>query len=102
LLLYAVVMPPYPLRLEPMLLEKVWGGRRLARWGKPLPPQVMIGESWEVADLDATDPSGAGGGARSSIVAEGPLAGRSLREVMRLWGPDLLGAGRARSRSGLG
>lgn len=84
-------MQPHPLRFEPILLEKVWGGRRLARWGKPLPPQAMIGESWEIADLDDTDPAGAGGGARSSVVAEGPLAGRSLREVMRLMGAELTG-----------
>jgi mannose-6-phosphate isomerase len=88
------MLPPAPLRFEPILLEKVWGGRRLARWGKSLAPDVLIGESWEVADLADTDPTGAGGGARSSIVAEGPLAGRSLREVMRMLGADLMGAAR--------
>lgn len=95
-------MHPHPLRFEPMLLEKVWGGRRLARWGKTLPPQAMIGESWEIADLDDTDASGAGGGARSSLVAEGPLAGRSLREVMRLMGTDLMGAAAGRDAIGRG
>jgi mannose-6-phosphate isomerase len=94
--------PLAPLRLEPILLEKVWGGRRLSRWGKALPPGLLIGESWEVADLDETDPAGAGGGARSSIVAEGPLAGRSIREVMRLWGEDLMGAERASLAPGSG
>lgn len=69
----------------------MWGGRRLERYGKALPPGAMIGESWEIADLDETDPSGAGGGARSSVVAEGPLAGRSLRQAMALWGEDLMG-----------
>lgn len=88
-----MTVPLAPLRFEPILLEKVWGGRRLARWGKSLPPGALIGESWEVADLDRTESSGAGGGARSSVVAEGPLAGQSLRDVMRLLGEDLMGAG---------
>jgi len=38
-----------PLRLEPRLAEAIWGGRRLAeRLGKALPPEVRIGESWEI------------------------------------------------------
>ena len=66
---------PQPLRFEPILLEKVWGGRRLERYGKVLPAGALVGESWEVADLDETDAGGAGGGERRSIVAHGPLAG---------------------------
>ncbi|MFG0285694.1 MAG: type I phosphomannose isomerase catalytic subunit [Phycisphaerales bacterium JB039] len=88
---------PHPLRFEPILLEKVWGGRRLERWGKILPPHVLVGESWEIADLASTDASGAGGGERRSVVAAGPLTGRTLGEVVGLWGPVLLGRDRARA-----
>ncbi|MEL6497002.1 MAG: type I phosphomannose isomerase catalytic subunit [Planctomycetota bacterium] len=77
---------PYPLLLEPILLEKVWGGRRLERFGKALPAGVMIGESWEVADLAATSASGAGGGARRSIVANGPLADAAIGDALRMLG----------------
>lgn len=83
--------PPYPLVLEPILMEKVWGGRRLEGYGKKLPPGKLIGESWEVADLPATSPSGAGGGAVRSVIANGPLAGRTLHDALALWGEDLLG-----------
>ncbi|QOJ00475.1 MAG: class I mannose-6-phosphate isomerase [Phycisphaeraceae bacterium] len=82
---------PYPLVFAPILKDKVWGGRQLERFGKPLPPGVMIGESWELADLDSTSASGAGGGSAHSPITNGPLAGRTLRDALRLWGPALLG-----------
>lgn len=83
---------PYPLVFEPMLLEKVWGGRRLAALGKPLPEGALIGESWEVADLGTTAQSGGGGGARRSVIASGPLAGKTIQAAMRQWGDGMLGA----------
>jgi mannose-6-phosphate isomerase len=67
---------PYPLLFAPILKEKVWGGRNLAELGKPLPPGVMIGESWELADL----PDSIVGG--RSVVANGAFAGRPLREAI--------------------
>ncbi|MEL6795806.1 MAG: type I phosphomannose isomerase catalytic subunit [Planctomycetota bacterium] len=82
---------PYPLLLEPILLEKVWGGRRLERFGKALPAGVMIGESWELADLAATSLSGAGGGAQRSIVANGPLAGEAVGDALRTLGDPTAG-----------
>lgn len=81
----------YPLLLRPMLYPKVWGGERLSRFGKAVRPGDRIGESWELADLDSTSASGAGGGAAQSIIHNGPLQGRSLRDACRLLGPGLLG-----------
>jgi mannose-6-phosphate isomerase len=66
---------PYPLVFEPILLEKVWGGRRLEGLGKKLAAGKSIGESWELADLSATSASGAGGQAARSVIANGPLSG---------------------------
>lgn len=82
---------PLPFVLEPRLFEKVWGGRRLATLGKDLPDGALVGESWELADLDATSASGAGGGAVASIIARGGLAGKTIRDAVALWGADLLG-----------
>ncbi len=82
---------PYPLVLRPAFFEKVWGGRRLERLGKALPPGKLIGESWEVADLPSTSPSGAGGAPVRSEIASGPLAGRTIHDAMIMWGVDLLG-----------
>lgn len=83
---------PLPFVLQPRLFEKVWGGRRMATLGKDLPDGAAVGESWELADLDATSGSGAGGDAVSSVIARGPLVGRTIREAMDLWGGDLLGS----------
>lgn len=85
-------IPPHraPLLLEPILLEKVWGGRRLERLGKKLPPGSPIGESWELADLPATSASGAGGAAARSIISSGPLKGTTLHDAMLAAGDDIL------------
>ena len=80
-----------PLVFEPILKEKVWGGRRLEDLGKWLPPGAPIGETWEIADLAATSPSGGGGDPAHSLIANGPLRGRTLREAMRAWGDALMG-----------
>ncbi len=67
-------MEPYPLIFEPILIEKVWGGRTLERFGKQLPPDLSIGESWELADLPVSIPNG------KSVIANGPRAGQKLDE----------------------
>ena len=75
--------PPlsFPLRCRPLLKPKIWGGRGLATvLGKELPAGEAIGESWEVADV----PEGTSG------IADGPLAGLSLREAMVRVGDELL------------
>lgn len=91
---------PYPLVFEPMLLEKVWGGRRLSALGKPLPEGALIGESWEVADLGVTSPGGGGGGARRSVIADGALSGKTIQAAMRQWGQGLLGAAKPAADGG--
>lgn len=82
---------PYPLLLAPIFKEKVWGGRALEALGKCLPPGAQIGESWELADLDSTSASGGDGESARSIIENGPLRARSLRDALQLWGADLLG-----------
>jgi mannose-6-phosphate isomerase len=84
---------PYVLTFGPILKEKVWGGRRLAGLGKALAPGVMVGESWEVADLGSTSVGGGGGGEARSVISNGALAGRTLHEAMGLWAPSLLAGG---------
>jgi mannose-6-phosphate isomerase len=40
-----------PIAFLPLFMDRVWGGRRLEEvFAKPLPPDVPIGESWEVVD----------------------------------------------------
>lgn len=84
-------MPVYPLLLEPILKPKVWGGRRLEQLNKHLPDGQRIGESWELADLDDTDPQGGGGGAARSRIAGGEMRGLTIAEVITALGPNLMG-----------
>lgn len=72
----------YPLTFEPIFQERIWGGRRLEElFGKALPAGVPIGESWELSDL----PHG------QSVVANGPLAGRTLHTLMEQFGSEITG-----------
>ncbi|MBX7168880.1 MAG: class I mannose-6-phosphate isomerase [Pirellulales bacterium] len=72
----------YPLRFEPLLRRYLWGGRRLAsELGKELPPGDDYAESWELCDR----------GDDQTRVARGPLAGKTLGELVRESGPALLG-----------
>lgn len=74
-------MTLYPLRFQPLLRRYVWGGRRLAEvLGKPIGEETCA-ESWEVADH----------GDDQSLVAAGPLAGRTLRELVAEHGEELFG-----------
>jgi mannose-6-phosphate isomerase len=60
----------------------IWGGRRLAALlGKALPTDEPYGESWEVSDHPR----------HRSVVAAGPAAGRSLRDLMATDAAALLG-----------
>lgn len=66
--------PLPPLRFRPLLRRYVWGGRRLAtHLGRTLPPGEDYAESWELCDR----------GADQSVVADGPLAGATLADLLR-------------------
>ncbi|MBL8745424.1 MAG: class I mannose-6-phosphate isomerase [Phycisphaerae bacterium] len=93
-------MKPYPLVLEPIFKEKVWGGRRLERLGKAIPEGQLIGESWELADLDATSADGGGGESAISRIAQGEMRGLTLREAVRAFGPNLMGSLRSTPSGG--
>jgi len=61
-----------PLTFQPIFIERMWGGRRLeSEFHKKLPPQKRIGESWELVDRSEAQ----------SVVAGGPLGGRTLHEL---------------------
>ncbi|MGJ8637332.1 MAG: type I phosphomannose isomerase catalytic subunit [Phycisphaerales bacterium] len=81
----------YPLVLEPILKEKVWGGRRLASFGKSLPEGVNVGESWELADLSSTSASGGGGDAAISVISNGAMKGKTIRDAIGAWGAGMMG-----------
>jgi mannose-6-phosphate isomerase len=65
-----------PLTFQPIFIERLWGGQRLeSEFHKKLSLQKRIGESWEIVDRSEAQ----------SVVAGGPLCGRTLHE---LWSQD--------------
>ncbi len=80
----------YPITFTPIFKERVWGGRNIERlYGKALPPDQVIGESWEITDR----PEGV------SVIANGPFAGKTLRWLMENHAAEVLGADRAAAKS---
>ena len=74
--------PAYPLQFDPIFQYRLWGGRGLKNWvAGPFPSSSNIGEVWLLSDR-ADNPS---------IVADGPLKGYSLAEIMEEAADMLMG-----------
>ena len=72
----------YPLRFEPIYEYRLWGGRRLADFlTAPLPGDDPIGVAWVLSDRAD----------HASRVADGPLEGRTLGELLELCPGQMLG-----------
>jgi mannose-6-phosphate isomerase len=79
----------YPLTFHPIFQERIWGGRKLeSLYQKALPPGKIIGESWEISDRPEAN----------SVVANGPLAGKTLAELLAADREAIMG--RARTPDG--
>ncbi|MER7076896.1 mannose-6-phosphate isomerase [Saccharopolyspora kobensis] len=74
----------YPLRLSTPIAAHVFGGRAIAdRLGRRGLPGGRIAETWEVSDVEGS----------GCTVLDGPLAGRTLRELTREHPEELVGGG---------
>lgn len=62
----------YPMRFEPIFQYRLWGGRRLSNLLSGPMPEGPVGEAWILSDRDE----------HRSRVANGPLKGRTLSELM--------------------
>ena len=71
----------YPLLFKPNMHTVVWGGHRLEPYKGLTSTTEPIGESWEVSAVPSS----------SSIISNGPLAGKPLVEVVAYYGAELLG-----------
>ena len=79
----------YPLRFEPIYQYRLWGGRRLAGvLTATLPGEGPIGEAWVLSDRDD----------HASRVADGPLKGRTIAQLLEQFPEYVMGklAGRFR------
>ncbi|MGA8096008.1 MAG: type I phosphomannose isomerase catalytic subunit [Steroidobacteraceae bacterium] len=74
--------PLYPLRFVPLYQYRPWGSRRLAELlSAPLPADDLVGEAWLLSDRDD----------HASLVADGPLTGKTLGELLALFPEQMLG-----------
>lgn len=70
------------IKFEPILKEKIWGGEKLMNLLHKKSDRKDIGESWEISDV----------GDDTSIVINGILKGKSLRDLIHVYKSELLGA----------
>lgn len=71
----------YPLKFLPILKPVLWGGTRIMEFKGIESSAGDIGESWEISGLEGHE----------SIVSNGDFAGKSLKELLSLFGKDILG-----------
>ena len=72
----------YPLKFEPILKEKIWGGQTLAgKYGKNGKGLKNVGESWEISAVSGD----------LSVVSNGFLAGNNIEEIIEVYMGDLTG-----------
>lgn len=70
----------YPIKFENLYYKKIWGGRDLESFRDNL-PSGDIGESWDIACHE----NGMG------IVANGSLKGKTFKEIIDIYGEEILG-----------
>jgi mannose-6-phosphate isomerase len=73
--------PLYPLKFQPILKEKIWGGQKLKTLLNKNSALPNIGESWELSDVEGD----------TSIVSNGSLKGKSLKALIETYKHDLVG-----------
>jgi mannose-6-phosphate isomerase len=72
----------YPLKFEPILKQKVWGGSALVnRFNKKESGLSSVGESWEISAISGD----------ISLVSNGFLAGNNLEELIEVYMGDITG-----------
>ncbi|MBD2700612.1 class I mannose-6-phosphate isomerase [Spirosoma sp. BT702] len=75
-------MKLYPLTFETIFKDKIWGGQKIKTiLEKDFSPLPNCGETWEVSDVEGN----------VSIVKEGSLQGKSLRELVEEYKGELVG-----------
>ena len=71
----------YPFTFKPMLKKVIWGGSDICPFKEISPVENGVGESWELSHVEGN----------YSIVAHGELAGKSLDDLIRQYGAQLMG-----------
>jgi mannose-6-phosphate isomerase len=71
----------YPIKFTPILKEKIWGGTKLKNVLSKKSPTDSIGESWELSGVDGD----------ISIISNGFLVGKSIREIIEEYKGEIVG-----------
>jgi len=72
----------YPLKFKPIYKHRIWGGRKLHEvFGKDIPGNEKIGESWELSDLPED----------KSKITNGELAGQTLISAIEKFPMEITG-----------
>lgn len=72
----------YPLTFAPIFKDKLWGGQKIRSiLGKDFSPLPNCGETWEVSGVKGN----------VSVVAEGTLQGKTLKELVAQYKGELVG-----------
>jgi len=72
----------YPIKFEPFLKDKIWGGNSLVKnYGKKADLSRLIGESWELSAVQDN----------LSVVSNGFLAGNNIEEIIEVYMGDITG-----------
>ena len=74
-------MKLYPLRFSPLFKYRIWGGEKLKTKLNKNYTEENIGESWEISDVSGDE----------TIVSEGDLAGKTLRDLINEFKGDFVG-----------
>lgn len=73
--------PDYPLKFTPILKEKIWGGKKLIEILNKNSNENNLGESWEISGVPND----------ISVVENGSLKGKTLKELIADYQGDFLG-----------
>ncbi|MGJ5642288.1 type I phosphomannose isomerase catalytic subunit [Formosa sp. S-31] len=71
----------YPIKFTPILKDKIWGGDKLKSLLNKDHKLPNAGESWEISDVEGD----------TSIIANGPLKGQSLKQLLENYKEHVLG-----------
>ena len=71
----------YPIKFQPILKDKIWGGQKLHHILNKQSDLPNIGESWEISDVEGD----------TSVVINGHLQGQSLKELLHTYRDALVG-----------
>ena len=74
-------MELYPLKFLPLYKYRIWGGEKLKTELSKNYSENLIGESWEISDVNNDE----------TLVTEGPLKGLTLKQLTKRFKGDFLG-----------